>query len=320
MTTRFPHLDAAESIFFQRQLESIDPRVYEVQFAGLKARQLLPSVDGVSEVDNVYTYRMYKTTGEAKIIADDADDLPDVNAFGEEKSSLIKTVGDKFQYGLQEIRAAAAKNAPLSTMGMVAARRAIEEKIDSMLAFGVDGTLGFINSSTAVGGPVNSTTFVVSPKSGVDTWLDSGAAHATGAEMVNDCNALIAETWAALKAAPGLGGPLTLVLPTPEYAYMANTPMGTGDGGLTALKFLLNNNPFLAGVEFWDKLSGAGLSTANRMICYLKDPMVLGAVVPMEFQPQAPQLTGLRYQIPCIARCGGTVFRYPVACRYGDGI
>lgn len=309
-------LDAAENLFFQRELEAIDSRVYDTKFPLLKGKTLVPKVSDVGETDNEYTYRQYTTSGSAKIIANMADDLPSVNAKGEEFTSRIKPLGAKYSYDIFEIKAAAAKGKPLSDLLAMAARRAIEEEIDDLIALGSTkhAMAGFINNSA-----VDSTTYVVGAKTGADTWLDAGAPHATGAEMVADVNKLVAQVWNQLKQAQGLGSKLMVVLPAEEYAYLAATPMGD-NADKTALNFLLSNNPFLEGIEPWHKLDGAGLGGANRMICYMRDPQVLGCLVPMEYSPQGPQLNGLRYEVPVVARCGGTVIRYPIAMAYGDGI
>lgn len=309
-------LDSNEQLFFRRELEKIDGRVYQVQFPLLKGKMLVPKVSDVGETDNEYTYRMFETTGKAKIIANAADDLPTVNMGGSEHTSRIKPLGDKYSYDLFEIRAAAAKGKPLNDQLAMAARRAIEELIDDLIAFGdtAHGMKGFINHDA-----VDDDTFTPGDKGGTDTWLDSGAPNATGPQMVADVNTFVAQRWSALKEAAGIGGKMTVVLPAPEYAYLAATPMGD-NADKTALRFLLDNNPFLEDIVPWHKLTGAGAGNANRMICYVKDPAVLGALIPLEYSPQMVQPIGLRFEVPVVARCGGVVMRYPVAVAYGDGI
>jgi hypothetical protein len=316
MSKQQDRLDGNESLFFARELEAIDNRIYDVKFPLLKGRMLLPKVADVGETDDTYTYRTYETRGKAKIIAPGAKDLPSVEAQGEEFTSRIKPLGDKYGYDIFEIKAAAAKGKPLSDLLARAARQAIEESIDDLLAFGSTEhqMKGFINNSE-----VDDSTFVPGDKGGVDTWLNAGAPNATGAQMVADVNTFLAQRWNAMKEAQGLNGKMTLVLPAMEYAYLASTPMGD-NADKTALQYLLSNSPFLDSVESWHKLSGAGAGNANRMICFVKDPMVCGALIPMEFSPQPYQQYGLNFEIPCIARCGGVVIRYPVAVAYGDGI
>lgn len=310
-------LDSNETLFFRRELESIDTRSYDVKFPLLKGRTLVPKVSDVSEVDNEYTYRQMKTTGKAKIIADSVDDLPSVGVEGREFTSRIKIIGAKYGYNLFEIKAAAAKGKPLSDLLARAARRAIEEQIDDLIAFGSaeHAMSGFLNSTA-----VDKDTFVPSTKAATGTtWLDSGAPNATAAEMVGDVNALVAQLWNQLKEAEGIGGKVTVAIPAAEYAYLAAQAMGD-NADKTALRFLTENNPFLEEIIPWHKLAGAGDSELNRMVAFIRDPQVLGALIPMEYSPQPAQQIGLKFDVPVVARCGGTVIRYPMAIIYGDGI
>lgn len=311
-------LDAGETIFFTRELEKIDAQTYDIKFPLLKGKSLVPKVSDISDTDNEYTYRQFRTSGKAKIISSTSDDLPTVNVAGQEFTSRIKPIGDSYCYDIFDIKAANKHGRPLDALLARAARQAIEELIDSLIAFGstADNMLGFVNNAA-----VNAVAFVPVDKAAsvANTWLSSGAPNATGPEMVADVNNFVAQRWTALKEAEGLGGQLTVVLPAAEYAYLASTPMGD-NADKTALSFLLSNNPFLADIVPWHKLTGAGAGSANRMICYLKDPMVLGSLIGQEYTPLAPQQEGLRFKIPVIARVGGTVIRYPVAMAYGDGI
>lgn len=311
-------LDASESVFFSRELEAIDARMYDVKFPMLKGRQLLPPVAGVGEADDSYTYRMFETLGQARIVDDSATDLDVVQAKGTETTARIKEIATSYGYSIMDIKRAAALSRPLDDMLARAARRATEEAIDTLLAFGSaeHNMMGFVNNSE-----VEDSDWSPGNKAagGADTWLDSGAPHATGAEMVADVNAFVSKRWGVLKEAEGLGGKMVIVLPADEFAYLATTPMGD-NADKTALRYLLDNNPFLEAIEPWHKLSGAGDSGKNRMIGYIRDPQVLGSLIPMEYSPQPAQQVGLRYKIPVLARCGGCVIRYPVAVGYGDGI
>jgi hypothetical protein len=55
-------------------------------------------------------------------------------------------------------------------------------------------------------------------------------------------------------------------------------------------------------------------------VAFIRDPQVVGAVIPLEYSPQPAQQIGLKYDVPVVARCGGAIIRYPVGVVYGDGI
>src|SRR5689334_14540139 len=116
-------LDSVESVFFSRQLESIDTRAYEHKYPQYKARMFIAPQTGVDPDADVYTYRMYDGQGKARPIGRNPKDLPRANASGEEVKQAIVNVGAAYSYDLFEIRKAAKNNVPLDQMRGVAARR-----------------------------------------------------------------------------------------------------------------------------------------------------------------------------------------------------
>jgi hypothetical protein len=315
MSASVTRLDANETMFFSRELETIDTRTYDTKFPLLKGRMLIPKINGVGEWDEEYTYRQFTTFGEAEIIADDANDLPVADATGKEFTSRIKPIGMSYKYTIPEIRAAMQKNKPLDAMKARAALRATEELIDTLLAFGstVHNMSGFANAAT-----VDATTFVpVVKDGGSDTEWDDPSADPE--LILSDINQITSLLWGNLKEAQGINDKMTLVVPATQYAVIATMPIGD-NVDKTVLRFALDNSPFLEDIVPWHKLTGAGDGGADRMICYVKDPQVLGALIPLEYQRQEEQLRGITYTVPTLASCGGTVVRYPVAMLYGDGI
>lgn len=311
-------LDASETIFFERELEAIDSRVYEIKFPLLKGRMLVPKVKNVGPNDKSYTYRMTETFGKAEWIADGTKVFPKVQAQGREYSAPIKELGLSYGYGLFEIRASQELGRSLDDTMARGARRGTEEFIDEKLAFGDSdlGMTGFANHSTLESGALDPGT----KAAGGTEWLNSdGSGKATAREMVADVNYLVNDIWAGLKEAQGLPDRVTVVIPAPEYAYLSTKEMGD-NADKTALRFLLDNNSKLAEIVPWHKLTDAAGGGVNRAIGYIKDPDVLGAVIAMEYTPQPVQQTGIYFEVPTVARCGGTVWRYLAGARYMDGI
>ena len=67
--TRFTNLDDAQTIFFQRELESVKSRSYDVLKAPLRAFSLIPVASEAGEGAESIVYQQYDMTGIAKIIA-----------------------------------------------------------------------------------------------------------------------------------------------------------------------------------------------------------------------------------------------------------
>jgi hypothetical protein len=311
-TINSPRFDAAESVFFKRELESIDKKVYDKKYPQLIARSLIPTISGVAPWQKVYTWREFDKKGSAKVIADFADDLPRVDVSGEEFSQLIKTIGDAYWYSIDEIQAAKGTGTPLDEMRAMAARYFIESKIDTILATGdaATGMKGLLNLAST-------TSFTPGTKlAGGLTWGTITAPNATGPEVAADIIGIVSKLNETTK---GLWSKFRVLIPLEQYNYAAQVRMSTLSDQ-TALEFVMKVCPFIESITPWLKCDGAGSGGTDRMVAYPYDEMVLGALVPSEFEILPAQERNLAFVVNCKASCGGVVSRYPVAIAYGDGI
>lgn len=314
-------LDSNETIFFLRQLEAIDPVAYMTLFAGILGRKYIPLVENVSPLENVYTYRMYTIHGQARLGAPRGKNHPVVQVTAEEVSQNIKQIPVSFGWTVREIQQAAKYNVPLDSLTIQAAMSTIARKQDIMLAFGEAGTniKGLLNNAGVV---------LSTPKTktgGGTVWT---GASVLADEIVFDINRIVSDTRAALHQASKMpGGDSTpafdrfvILVPSVRYSLIASTPR-TSTSDTTILQFVLRNNPWIESIEEWfqcDTADAAG--TGPRMVCYPRDPMCVGALIPQEFEQLAPQESGHDIIVPANGSCGGTVIRYTVACRYMDNI
>lgn len=309
-------LDAAESIWFKRELEAIDQRLYETIYPEHKARTLIPTQDGVAEHERVYTYRLFDKVGKARVIGNSADDLPSVSMSGTETSVNIKQLGASYGWDIFEIKAAAATGRPLDRMLADAARFAVDALLDEMLALGtedgaaVHGLTGLLNHASV------DATYALSTKSGGGTTWANG----TPDEIASDVTGLMSFVKGRLKDAGGADfSRFTILVPIEQYNLIAQRRMGDGSD-TTILRWLLANSPFLESIESWHRCDGAGAGATDRMVCYPRSPLVVTGLVPMEFTSLPPQERNLRFVINCVASCGGAIVRYPIAMAYADGI
>lgn len=316
MLRNYPHLDTNQSIFFARQLEAVDKKNFETLFAGILGRRFIPLVEDVAEWANVYTYRMYEMTGNAKIIADGATDLPRSGVKATETSQNIKQIGTSYGWTRREIQQAAATNTPLDQMTVQAARTAVARQVDNLLATGsvAHSITGLLNVSGA-------SLSIASTKTGAGAgtaWIR--AVPVTPDEIVADINLLVAETRTALKQAGDevpIFGRFTVLIASTNYGYIATTPRST-TSDMTILQYVLRNNPWIESIEEWWQCDTADPSGGMRMVCYARDPMALGALIPQEFTSLPPQEEGLGFVIPATGSCGGVVVRYRMVVRYMD--
>lgn len=306
-----PKLDAAENIFFARELEQIRARSYDIKYAERKIRMLVPVDNSVDPGAEVVTYSQYDRVGVAKIISSYAEDLPRADVKGKQFSVTVKGLGSSFGFSVQEIRAARMAGKPLDARKADAARQAIEDKIDSIGASGdaATGLVGLLNIA-------NAQTYTITAGAGGQTTWNTGATPKTGLEVIKDMNSAVHTIVTTTKEAEK---PDTMLLPVDKYAYIASTPLQAGSD-TTILQFFLRNSPYIKAVEPWEKLTGAGAGPTNRMMVYRRDPDALQLVIPQEFESFPPEQEGLNSIIACHARTAGVQCYYPLSVLYADGI
>lgn len=301
------HLDGAEQVFFDNQLALIKSRTYDVQHKALKALMLLPvSTEQDGGAENII-WREFDAVGVAKIVSDYANDYPRVDIGGEEHTSPIKEIGDSYGYSIREIRRAQKADVSLDAKKAEAARRAIDEKQDSIAWKGdAKGKLpGFINNP-------NITEYVaVNGAGGSKLW-----ANKTADEIVADFAAIIS---AAPESTNGIESPDTVILPLSLYNKLQNTPYGS-NRDKTILQFIRENYPQITRIDWVQDLVGAGAGGTNRVMAYARDPLKVEVQIPQRFEQMPPQLSGKVYEIICSQSTGGTIVYYPQSVVFCDGL
>lgn len=297
-------LDAAESAFFARELEHIRAETFDIKFAALMARVLIPAdPDGVSPGASTVTYRQFTKTGVAKVIASYADDLPRADVFGVEFQTPVRSLGEAFGYNIQEIRAAVLAGRPLTAMKGQAAREAIERGIDEILSVGLpsDGIPGFINNAdvptAAVAGDVWANKTPTAIRADIDEMLQDIPDVSLGVER----------------------GPFTIVLPDLQFDILADT-QNSDASDRTIMEFLLQRNNKITEIVPWWRMDAAGAGGLDRMMAYTRDARNVRAIVPQEFEMFPIEPRNLEFVVSTHARVGGTNFQYPLSARYRDGI
>lgn len=300
-----PHLDAAENIFFQRELEEISAETFDILYADLKGLRMVGAITPDAGAET-WTYRQFNKVGQAKRIKDYSKDFPMVGLSATEATQKIVSYGDGFQYSIQEIRAAAKAGRPLERDKAQAARDVMAQKLDDIIASGssADGLSGLANLSGT-----NSYT-IPNGASASKLWTQK-----TPAEIIADVNGVIRKVAVDSKEIEQVK---RVVMPTAQYDLLATTPR-TNNSDATILKFLQGVHP---DVEFmsWERLAGAGGSSTDRLMAYNPDIKKVRLLLPVPFEEFPPQLDGMAYTVLCHMRTGGVLTPYPQSICYADGI
>jgi len=301
------NLDANESVFFARELEYVKGRTYDEKYKLLKAFSLIPvsgeAPSGATEI----TWRSFKLYGMAKVIADYAHDFPRVDVFGEENTIKIKDLGVAYGYSIKEIRKAMMAGVPLDAKRALAARRAIDEKINS-LAWSGDSTY---NIQGFLGYPGITEYTVPATGTGVTkTWSTK-----TADQILVDLNGIVN---AIVEGTNGIERPNTILMPIAQYNLIRNTRIGS-TSDKTIYQFFAENNPDIM-IDWLTELKTAGSGSTAQFVAYSRDPEHLSLEVPVAFEQFEADKKGMDYEIPCHAETAGIIVYYPASVCFGDGI
>lgn len=304
--TKFINLDSAESLFFERELESKKSRTYDVVRAPLKAMELIPVSSEAGPGAEVITYEQYDQTGIAKIIANYADDLPRATVKGREFSARVKSVGNSYGYSLQEIRAAQFAGKSLTDRQALAAARAQREEWNRVAFYGDDefGLQGWLTQANI-------------PKSAVADGdsNDTEWETKTPDEILKDLNDAV---HAIVSTTNGSEAPDTVVLPIEQYTLIATTPR-SATSDTTILDYFIQKSPFITSVEWANELKGSFVGDTDGFIVYRRDPETMTLEMPQIFEQLPVQERGLEFVVPCHSRIGGVLVYYPLSqiMKYG---
>jgi hypothetical protein len=305
--------DANETLVFARQLEYFFSKVYEFEYPEAMGRKIVPIDTSVPSGAEAHIYRMTDELGEARVIDSYADDLPLVDAYGQEHAEKIVGLAAAFMISIQDLRRAAMAGIPLDTKKANIARRVMERKLDMLLATGDSktGMIGFANNSE------------VPTAAGVSLGLTGSWGTATAAQIQADVEKIGAQVFKQTKGIhgnPDNGSKLTLAVDTDSYARLASLRIDTFNM-MTVLEYIKTKNPFIADVVSWSRLNKANAGgNGPRIVAYDKNPDVLSGVLSQDFEMLPMQPKALSYLVPCHMRFGGTIYRYPLAALYADGV
>lgn len=291
--------------FLAPDLQQLLAEVFQIPYPDLLAKGLIPSkqiTDGMGEV----RYRAQDLTGQAKWIGSEAGDLPLADVTRSEQSIIVDTIGMQFTYTIDELAAAAAGNQPLDTDRAAACRLLIERGIDEALCVGIPnrGVYGLLNQDLA-----SDAAELITLTTG--TWAGASAVniHKDIAQMINKIRT----------DTKGTSTPTHMGFPTAIWNQLRTMVWGSDNNSLTVLTVLRQNFEGMTFFE-WPRLDTADAAgTGGRVICFAQNQLNWFYAEARPFTPEAPQVRGLRFEVPCHARLTpGVAVRNALTIKYAD--
>lgn len=300
------HFDANYSYFLAGQLRWIRGEAIKVKHAPLKAFEVFPVSTDIPEGSKTAIQRVYDSVGMAKIIANYGDDLPRIDLLAEEKAVTVRALGASYGYSVMDLKNAQYAGVNLTAEKAIAAREAIDRKIDKIAWYGdADfGITGFINNpnlgeyTLSATGSGSSTTF----------------ASKTDEQIISDLNGFIASVEVSTNY---VERPNTLLLPPSVYTLIATMRLSYSDR--TVLDFFRNAHPYINRIIPVGELEAAGDESKNVMIAGYFDTSYIKLEIPIRFEQMPVQYRNLEYVIDCIASTTGVTIQIPGAFVKAEG-
>lgn len=315
MSTEYERLnmDAGETAFFQRELEHVKIKTYDILKAPLRAFELIPVDSTAGAGAESITYQQYEETGMAKVIANYADDLPRADVVGREFVGKVKSVGNSYGYNIQEIRAAQTAGKPLTQRKSNAATRAQRETWNKIAFYGdaAHNLPGWLTNANIPTGTV------AADGTGSATEMSTKTAD----QIIRDVSTMID---AVEEQTNGVHVANTVVMPIEQYNLLNR--LRITDTNDTVMTFLKKAHP---GVEFKrcnefsaEQLAANGITafTGDLMMAYERSPDNFTFEMPQGFEQFPVQQSGLEFEVPCHSRVAGVLVYYPLAFASRDGI
>jgi hypothetical protein len=293
-------LDAADQIFFLRELQQKLAGSFDVKYAELIGRKLVGTGEMIDSGAESVRYEQYDSQGKAKRIANAADDLPGVAVKGKEFFASLDNYGLSYQYTLQEIQSARMANKPLESMRANACRKGCAQMLDDIIASGDSdtGTLGLLNQTSALDNTAN---------------MHGGYLTASADNLLDDMFNVVDYIPSQTKE---VEHPRRLILPAPMYRIVSRKPRST-TSDTTVLQFFKDNRPEIE-VLPWERTAGQGAGGKDRMVAYDPDPINVRLLLAVEYDQLPPQQKNFAFVINGFFRSGGVIMPYPKTMCYGD--
>lgn len=291
--------------FYISQLASLEARVYQSKYTNINFQELVPVNTNVPEWADSWDYISFDAVTLGKFIGSSADDLPKVGLNATKSPVPIGYAGNMYGYSLDELRKSQQMRIPLDSTMASAAFRGAQEHSQRVAYFG--------DTSRNMRGLFNNANLAVD--NSTVNW-----ATATGADIVEDMNGLMIKVWTD---SANVHVPNVFVLDSARWAQISSQRMDSGTD-TTVLEFFKANNLYtsLTGQELRVvprlQLKGAGVGGKDRMMAYELNEENLGMVNPIPWRPLAPQMVGVKVNVPCEYKISGVEFRYPFAGAYRD--
>ena len=302
------------SIFFQRELDVVKQRTYDVKHPRMTGLDLIHVSHETNPGAESITYYSYDKTGYAQIINNYATDLPRVDIKGVPHTSSVVSIGASYGYSMQDIRASKLADKHLDQRRGEAARFVIDKKINELVFVGDSehNVIGLLSTNNNI--PVYTLSQVTSGGSQTTSWSAK-----TADEIVADLIGMIS---AQAESTADVESPNAIALPPSVVRELTVKRIEGTD--VSVWKYIKENLPSIKKWIECPELEARSTSTnpyGKRVLIVFNDSEEKASFeIPMAFYQYPAQPKNLEIQVNCEARVGGLILYYPMAFVIAAGI
>lgn len=312
--------DAGETAMVAGALTQSAIEAIAADFPELKYTEVAPLQPGIDEGAEDFDWQEFTTVGMAKIIANGADDLPNVAQYMTKNTGKIEGYGIAYSYTDHDLRRAAfARRNGRQAMVLdpdkaIAAREVAERTMDRDGAYGdtLHQIPGFFKSANV--------TLSISPAPAAGTLRSWRAGDKNPREVLQEMRNGVKAISVTSK---GTRVCTHIVMGIEMAEHLAATPLNpTGDNQVSIMaEFLRAQREAGRPIQIitWVRASTADAAgTGDRVVFYERSINVLGRVQPMLFRAAPPTRRDLSTRVANEARFGGIYFKRPMGALYLD--
>lgn len=299
---RIGRSDANQSIFLENLLTETLKQLYMKRYPDTpwSSGKLIDIDTSANPGANGVQWEMLGDVGLFRTVADDADDLPQIDIEGSATYNKAITIAGAIRYSEQQLQAAEFQGMfNVASMKADAAKRAYTRTLNNYIRSGSD--------ADSMPGMTN----LPGRKNLVSTGVWSGLSPA---QIQADFTRCFDAIW------DGTGGtflPDSVVFPSSVRGQLLQQNSIASNDNI--LNWMKSNYEMITVWEFDFGMNTSGTGSTDAMIMYVRDPLVCGAIVPEYMRPLPVQPKGLSFEIPFKSRYAGIRNTNPgtVATMYG---
>lgn len=302
--------DAGETAFLARELLFVKAQEITRYYEALRASLFIPLSNEVESVASSFSVTIWTQVGSAKVVENYGTDFPRSDAYIEEVSWPIKSLGNSYGVSVMDLRRSARYKKDIPSRRAATARQAHETLADTILSLGhtVYGLGGFIKNANV---PVATAGTTPGFTGG---WTTAKATDAGRATILADLRWLELQVTTQSK---DNHKPDTILFDSTSWSTLTTTPAHSYNPQVTLLQAFLNSSQYVKNADKWSKLDLADTQgDGARGVVYSRNKEYLAGEIPQPFEQFAPQQQNLELVTPCHSRIAGTAWYQPLSGLY----